>query len=148
MPTAEIQVGTAILHGINNSGSAITMLGYATFVLDSVKGQHKFGIDAITDEKGFDVSLIAKNAHVETDINWMPSGATRAAAATTTVFLSPLAKVTLANFKVAAFNGDWIYFGDETIDLSAGNPGKMSLKIRKYDDSTQNAALTATPVSG
>lgn len=148
MPTAEIQVGTAVLHGINNSGSAITMLGYATFILDAAKAQHKFGLDTVTDEKGFDVSLVAKNAHIETDITWTPSGATRAAAATTTVFLSPLAKVTLANFKVAAFNGDWIYVGDESIDLTSGAPGKMSLKIRKYDDSGQNTALTATAVSG
>jgi hypothetical protein len=143
---SEVQNGTGILHGIGDNGSGITMSGYATFILESAKGGHKFKLEPIEDEMGFDAALIATNAHVEMDITWTPSGASRAAAATTAVFLTPLAKVTLANFKVEAFNGDWVYVGDQSIDLSHGN-AKMSLKVRKYDDSTQNASLTTT-VSG
>lgn len=142
----EVQTGTGILFGISNTGAAITMTGYASFILDSSKAGHKFKLDAVEDELGFDKSLIATNAHLEQDITWNPSGATRAAAAATAVILNPLAKVTLANFKVAAFNGDWVYVGDESIDLSHGN-AKMSLKIRKYDDAAQNTSLTTT-VSG
>ena len=143
---AEVQTGKGVLWGISNSGAAITMLGFATFIADSVKGNHKFKLEAIEDELGAEVSLIATNPHVEIDITWTASGATRAAAAATAVFLTPLAKVTLANFKVTAFNGDWIYIGDESIDLSHA-AGKISLKLRKYDDGTQNASLTTT-VSG
>jgi hypothetical protein len=47
---------------------------------------------------------------------------------------------------VAAYNGAWIYVGDQGVDLSHG-VAKVSLKIRKYDDSTQNTSLTTT-VSG
>jgi hypothetical protein len=43
--------------------------------------------------------------------------------------------VTLANFKIAVYNGDWVYVGDESIEVSNSGPAKMSLKIRKYDDS-------------
>jgi hypothetical protein len=143
---AEVQNGTGILFGISNSGSAITLEGYATFILETTKGQHKFKLEAVEDETGFDRSLIATNAHVEIDITWTPSGATRAAAAETAVFLTPLSKVALANFAVVAFNGDWVYVGDLSIDLSH-KQGKMQLKLRKYDDADQNTSLTTT-VSG
>src|SRR5947209_7733849 len=106
---AEIQNGTGVLWGITNSGSAITMSGFATFILDGAKGGHKFDLDALKDETKYDVALIAANGHLELDITWTPSGATRAAAAATAVFLAPLAKVTLANFKLSAYNGDWVY---------------------------------------
>ncbi len=142
---AEVQTGTAVLHGITNDGSAITIEGYATFILDSAKGGHKFKLDAVEDETGFDKCLVATNALVEMDITWMPSGATRAAAAATAAFLTPLAGVTMDNFKVTAFNGDWIYVGDQSIDLSHG-VAKMSLKLRKYDDSEQNTSLSTTVV--
>ncbi len=142
---AEVQTGTAVLHGITNDGSAITIDGYATFILDSAKGGHKFKLDAVEDETGFDKALVATNAFVEMDITWMPSGATRAAAAATAAFLTPLASVTMDNFKVTAFNGDWIYVGDQSIDLSHG-VAKMSLKLRKYDDTDQNTSLTTTVV--
>lgn len=142
----EVQTGTGILHGISNTGSAITMSGYASFILDTVKGAHKFKLDAVEDELGFDKSLIATNSHIELDIMWSPSGATRAAAVATAVILTPLAKVTLAQFAADAFNGDWVYIGDESLDLSHGS-AKMSLKVRKYDDSTQNASLTTTVVN-
>ena len=122
------------------------MTGFATFILESGKAGHKFKLTAIEDELEFDAALIATNGHLEIDITFTPSAATRALAAGIAVILAPLAKVTLANFKVAAYNGDWIYVGDESIDLSH-SVAKMSLKIRKYDDSTQNTALTTT-VSG
>lgn len=143
---SEVQNGRGILFGITNSGSPITMEGYATFTLDAVKGAHKFKLDAIEDENAFDAALIATNTHIELDITWVPSGATRLAAAATAVFLQPLARVSLSNFAVGDFNGDWIYVGDQSIDLSHG-AAKMSLKVRKYSDTTQNANLSNT-VSG
>jgi hypothetical protein len=139
----EVQKGTGILHGIGNNGLPISISGFASFILDTAKAGHKFKVDEIQDENGFDKALIATNAHVELDITWTPSGANRAAAVTTAVFLSPLSKVTLGQFKVNAFNGDWIYMGDESIDLSHA-AAKMSFKIRRYDDSAQNASLVET----
>ena len=140
---AEIQTGTGIVYGVTNSGSAITMTGFATFILETAKGGHKFDLADIKDENNADVTLIATNARIELDIAWTPSGATRAAAATTAAFITPLTKVTLANFKVTAFNGDYVYVGDESIDLSHG-AAKMSMKLRRYTDTNQNASLVAT----
>jgi len=144
---AEVINGKGVVHGITNDGTAISMTGYATFILESVKGSHKWQLDEVKDEIKFDASLIGTNPYVETTIAWKPSGATRAAAATTAVFLAPLAKVTLAHLKVGAFNGDWVYVGDESIDLSNAAVAGMSIKIRKYDDATQNTSLT-TIVNG
>jgi hypothetical protein len=143
---SEVQNGKGILFGVTNSGSPITMTGYATFILDTAKGAHKFKLTSIEDENEFDAALIATNTHIEMDITWTPSGATRTAAAATAVFLDPLSKVTLANFAVDAFNGDYVYVGDQSIDVSHG-AAKMSLKVRKYADGTQNSSLTNT-VSG
>src|SRR5262245_12670255 len=139
----EVQNGLAVVHGIRNSGSAVTITGYGSFVLDSSKLNHKFGLDELKNEIGFDVSLTATNAHIETEMTWTPTGATRATAEAGAVFLTPLAKVTLANFALATLNGDWVYIGDASIDLST-KMGKMSLKLRKYDDDDQNASLTTT----
>jgi hypothetical protein len=145
---SEIQAGTAVVHGITNSGSAITITGFATFLFDSAKGQHMFDIADVKDAVNFDAAAIATNEHIELDINFTPSGATRAAAAAVYAFPTPLSKVTLATFKITAFNGDWQYRGGTSIDLTNTGPGKISsLKIRKYADSTQNASLTTT-VSG
>lgn len=139
----EIQNGKATLFGIANDGTTIAMEGYATFTLEAAKGQHKFKLDTLEDEQGFDHALIATNGHIEVDISWNPTGATKAAAAATAAFLVPLRSVTLAHFLVAAFNGDWIYVGDQSIELNH-KIGKMSLKLRKYDDAEQNASLTTT----
>ncbi len=142
----EVQNGTAVAFGISNGGSPITVTGYVSIILDMLKGSHKFKIDAVEDENGFDKALIATNAHIELDITFVPTGATRADASAGAVFLDPLSKITIANLKVDSLNGDYIYVGDESIDLSH-KEAKMSLKVRKYDDATQNASLTTT-VSG
>ncbi len=139
----EVQSGLAVLWGVTNSGSPLSISGYASFILDTAKGQHKFKLDAVEDEIGFDRALIATNAHIELDLTWTPSGASRAAAQANASFLEPLAKVTLANFNMDAFNGDWVYVGDASIDVSH-KAGKMMLKIRKYSDADQNASLTTT----
>lgn len=144
---AEVQTGTAVVHGITNSGSAITLSGFATFILQGSGATHKFNLDRILDATKYTASLIATDGHLELDVKFRPSGATRAAAAAVAVFLAPLAKVTLANFKIAAFNGDWVYVGDEKISLSNTDAVDLELKLEKYDDATQNTALTTT-VSG
>lgn len=142
MPT-EVQNGTAVLFGIRNNGSAITIEGYATTIIDSAKLGHKFKLDEVEDELGAHTSLIATNPFYELDITFVPSGATRAAAQAVAAFIEPLAKCTLANFAVTALNGDYVYVGDGSIDLSHGT-GKQSLKLRRYADEDQNSSLTTT----
>lgn len=139
---SELQTGKGILWGVGGADSnSVTIEGYASFILDGAKGAHKFKLSAIEDENEFDASLIATNASKELDLTWTPSGATRAAALATAVYLKPLTKITLSNFKIAEYNDDWIYIGDQSIDLSHA-AAKISLKIRKYDDPDQNKALT------
>lgn len=143
--SAETQTGSGTLHGITNSGSAITITGYATFLLQSVKGSHNFQLGEVKDAIGFDATLLASNEYIETTLDFVLSGATRAAAAATAVMPAPIAKLTLANFKVALFNGDWVYVGGTVIDLSNIDRAKLNgLKMRKYADAAQNTALTTT----
>jgi len=144
----EIQTGRAVLYGIQSSnGLGISgtteATGYASFIWDSAKAQHKFKIHDVQDENEFDAAAIAVNAHKELDIKFTPAGATRAELQGKVVFLEPLSKVTLSGFKIDAFNGDYQYRGDQSIDLSKA-VGSMMLKIRKYDDDDQNASLTTT----
>ena len=141
----EVINGSAILHGIRNDGTAID-IEYLAFI-DTAKLQHKFKIDDIEDEQGFDASTVATNEHYEVDITLTPKGATRSAVEAATVVLDPLQSVTFAHFAVDIYNGDWIYRGDQSIELSKGKEGKVTLKFRKYADATQNTSL-ATTVTG
>lgn len=143
MPT-EVINGKAILHGIRNDGTAID-IGYDAFI-DTAKLQHKFKLDAVEDEQGFDASLIATNEMYEVDITLTPNGNTRALAQDATVVLDPLESVTFSHFAVALYNRAWIYIGDESIELSKGKDGKVTLKFRSYADSDQNTSLNTTVV--
>ena len=142
----EIQTGNGKLFGITNNGTPATISGFATFVPKSKKINHKFDLNADKDGNNADNTLIATNAMLEGTLEFEPSGATRAAAAAVSVFLTPLATVTLANFQLAALNGNWIYVGNQSIDLADGSSAKISLPVRKYTDATQNTLLTTTVV--
>jgi hypothetical protein len=139
----EIQTGKAILWGINGSP---TVEGYAGVLLQDGKLEHKFKMTPIEDEREFDVSLIATNEHFETTLTWTPASTSRAGAAATVSTPEPFKKITLSGFEVEDMNGDWIYVGDASVNLSH-TAGKMSLKVRKYVDALQNASLAST-VSG
>ena len=140
----ETQNGKATLYGISNSGSPITIEGYASFILESAKVGRKYDMEVVKDENNFDAALIWTNGHDEVDVPFVVSGATRDSAAATAVFLSPGAKVTMANFKAAVCNGDWINLGDQSLDLTQKGPAKMTLKLRRYVDTDQNDSLTTT----
>jgi hypothetical protein len=139
----EVQNGDAVLFGMRNDGTAITIEGYATFLLDGAKLTHKVENEFVKDELGYDASVISTNAYREIDLTFVPSGATRDAAETVATIPTPLAKVTLTHFALDDYNGDWVYMGDAAIDLGHG-VGKMTLKLRQYDDETQNASMTTT----
>ena len=139
---ADIQNGRAHVHGITNNGTTYTITGYATFTLEGLSLAHNFRLKEIIDENDADAALVATNPFIEMDINFKPSAETKAAAAGIAVFLTPLATVTLANFKVAAVNGAWIYVGSGKIDLTQNDNAKQTLRVRRYVDSTQNTLLT------
>lgn len=139
----DIQTGVALIQGIRNNGTPISITGVATFLMDTAKATHKFKITEGEDETGFDANLTATNPYVEADVDFKPSGADRDAAADVAVFLEPLQTVAMANFEVSEFNGNWIYMGDGSINLSHSH-ATMSLKLRKYKDATQNTSLNTT----
>jgi hypothetical protein len=140
----EIQNGQAVLFGIANDGSKITISGYASFILQDGKLDHKFKMTAVEDENEADAALIATNEYVEATLTWIPSGANRAAVlATITTLPTPLQKITTTHFAVALLNGDWIYVGDASINLTHST-GKMSLKVRQYVNTAQNLSLVQT----
>lgn len=136
----EVQNGKAVLWGISGS---INIEGYASFILQDGKLDHKFKLTPIEDETDHDATLIATNEHFETTITWIPAGSTRAAALATVTVPDPLQSITMSGFDVDLLNGTWIYIGDATVNVNHA-AGKMSLKVRKYADETQNASLSNT----
>ena len=136
----EVQNGLAYIHGIRGD---VGIEGYASITLDSVKASHKFKLDAIEDAIGFTAALIATDAHTEVDVTFLPAGGSRAGAEAGAAFITPLKSVTLSGFSVAEINGKYVYVGDASIDLS-NKQGKMTLKLRRYDDAAQNDSLTTT----
>lgn len=142
MPT-EAQSGDAILWGMRADGSAITIDGYATFILSSAKLDHKADIETMKDETGFDRNKIATNSRKEGTFAFTPSGASRADAEAVAVCPSALTKLVISGWAVDEFNGNWLYEEGASIDLSQ-KAGSMTLKLVKYDDDTQNDLLTTT----
>jgi len=137
-----VQTGTATIEGIGNSGSAISVSGFATFLLQNLDLTHKFDRREVKDASGNDAQLSARNAYVEMTVDFVPSGATRAAAVAVVVFPTGLTKVTIANCEVGEVNGDWIYMGDAKLQLKNTESGTYSLPLRQYVDSTQNSSLS------
>jgi hypothetical protein len=138
----EVLHGSAVLHGIRNDGTAID-IDYDAFI-ESAKLQHKFEQDVVKDEQGFDAAWAATNPHYEVDITLVPKASTRAAVEAATVVLEPLDSVAFTHFAVAIFNRTWGYIGDQSIELNAGKPGKVTLKFRSYADTDQNTAFATT----
>lgn len=144
----EIQHGTATLYAIANNGSAITLSGYATIMPQTANATQNFEEKVTKDATGSDANWTSTNEHYVIKIKFVPSGATRAAAGAVAAFVNPLAKVTLANFRVSAFNGDHQNMSGATIDLGNEKNCEMDLTLRRYADSTQNTLATGTAISG
>ena len=134
-----IQSGTAAIEGLGTAG---TISGFATFLLQNLDLTHKFDRKEIKDATGEDAQLSARNAFFEMTVDFIPSGASRAAAVTVgNVTISPLAAVTLASFEVGMVNGVWIYVGDSKLSLKNDSPATYSLPLRRYTTNTQNTSL-------
>jgi hypothetical protein len=147
MALPEIQTGTAKLMGITNSGTAIAISCFATFVAQAIDLADNTRIKEEQDETDFDVTLIATNQNIEGRLTIEPSGASRSAAAAVAVFLAPLSSVQLSNFKLAALNSNyWIYMGKQRIMLNNKDSAKIELPVRLYANSAQAAALSTTVV--
>lgn len=111
----------------------------------SAKMTANFDEESVRDEHGFEQAWNAKNLHYLNDFAFKLVGPTQAQAIAGGVFLAPLAVVTLSGFDLAAFNGAYQNMSGQEIDLGNTKVGDMSLKLRKYDDATQNSAANTTP---
>jgi hypothetical protein len=163
----EILVGQAVLHGIQNDGSAITINKYATFIMTKISAQHMFELKKVKNELDFTTAAVSVDEGADITIDLTISGGTsgtRTSAAATGIFPAPLTKITLSHVKIQTafetsnntsgatgtkiFDGDYSYEGGTTIDLNNADFAKLSgIKLRKYADSAQNVSMT-TAITG
>lgn len=165
----EILTGHAVLKGIQNDGTAITLTGYVSSIINKITGTHNFEMDTVKDEKNFTAARCATDENIELTVDFTISGGasasvttvgTRALAAAACVFPAPLATIALAHCKtqgcfgssgntsVKLFDGNYQYMGGASIDQSSGDFVKLTgLKIVKMADATQNTQLL-TAITG
>ena len=113
---------------------------YAGVTNEQLQAAHAWESEEIKDDKGFDMTWIARNENFTMSVEIKLTGASKAAAATAAVFLAPYAAVTLSGFTLSWMNAVWQYVGGTTINLSASKHGTANIKLRKYADATQNTA--------
>ena len=146
-PLQETQVGaTAYVHGISNDGTPFTLSGYASFVPESDDLTQTWNEKEKMDSTNNVQTIIATNAKYERTLRVSITGATRAAAVAASVFPAVLAKITVAHYAVAAYNGDWRLKPGTKMSLKFDDELTMEFPMEKYVDATQNAALVTTIV--
>ena len=160
-----IATGRATIRGIPTAlagsasdmatGTAVTISGYIG-IPDNVKIGHKAKMSEVIDGQGFDTQLGWVNQYLEGTFEFQPaavSGAnTFANAKGQAVILSPGSTVAITGVDCGpqnvttspdyGYNGTWLYVGDASVTLKAGDNATMSLPLRKYVDTTQNTSLT------
>lgn len=131
------------------SGSAMTFDVILYPIPQSAKMDHEFKLDIVEDSNGDDISLRAHNEMYSGDIGMVlvdqSSTSSLANAESGGAFLSPLSTVTISACQLATWNGTWQYRPSSSIDLQNTQPGKMSYKLVRYANSTQQTLLTSTP---
>lgn len=153
---ANVITGDAVIHGIPSNGSAITLTGYASFLMDKVKAAHMFESYYTKDNQGNDAGATAFNEHAEVDVDFTITGSTRANAANNAGFPGPLSVMSLANLQcIGSFfstssgilSANMLYVGGASLDLSQLIAGKITgLKMRVYANSAQNTLMTTLVV--
>lgn len=133
MPTQETQVGVAKIFSVIN-GTLTTLSGAATLTVENADLEHKFKLDESKGQDGNTETLFGSDEQYDVTINFMPNGATRAAAVTSAANLIPsmLSKVVLASFAIARLNGDYNYIGGGSIKMVRDKECVMGLKLRAY----------------
>ena len=147
MATQEIQVGVAKIFGIFG-GSIVTLTGSATVTLENVDFEHKFKLEESIGQDGNCETLYATNEQYDIAINFMPNGATRAAAAVSAdgFIPAPLSKVVLSGFQIAKYNGDYNYVGGATLKIVRDKECVGNMKLRAYI--ANRASLTSPAIVG
>ena len=166
-----IATGRATIRGIATAlaGSAtnvapttpVSISGYIG-IPENVKISHKAKMSENVDGQGFDTQLGWVNQYLEGTFEFQPAAPsgtnTFTAAKSQGVIIGPGSTVAITGIDCGpqgstpgtpvtaspdyGYNGTWLYVGDASITLKAGENATMSLPLRKYVDKTQNTALT------
>lgn len=148
-PIPEVQVGAvAYLFGITSSGSAIALTGVTSFELESDDLTQQWTEKENKDTTGNVQNITQTNFKKERSVKFMPSGATRAAAAAVADAVLSLLVLIVANYKVSSFNGTWRIRPGTKINLKSDDNASIDLSVEKYDNASQNTALTGVPIVG
>jgi len=152
-PIQETQVGAvAYLFGITTDNTPIVITGLASFELDSDD------ISLVWDEKdnkdttGNTQNKTRTNYRYERTIKFIPSGATRAAAAQIAdnqgSGILNLQNLVVTHYKVSVFNGTWLINSGIKVNLKMDDNATIDITCVKYVNNAQNAALTGAPIAG
>ena len=148
-PITETQIGAvAYLYGVANSGSPFSFSGAVTFEIDSADLTSTWKEKENTDTTGNVQNIIQTNFKYEQSVKFHPTAATRTLAASYADTAVTAISLTIANHKVAAFNGTWRVKAGTKINLKMDDTASMDLSLERYLNSGQNTALTGTPISG
>jgi hypothetical protein len=159
-PIAERQIGAvAYLFGITTSGSPISiqfMVGGiggsaasgGSVELDSDDVSFTWKEKENTDTTGNVQNITQANFKYERTIRLIPSGATRAAAASYASQVLICDSMVVANYKVTAFNGNWRIKPGTKINLKMDDNAGLDISAEMYYNTSQNSALTGAPITG
>lgn len=141
MAFTEVQQGIAKVFAMDGA-TVVVLTGAATITLTGADLEQNFDSETLKGQNGEVETLIGSNQNLTCTINFMPNGATRAAAITSCANIQPgiITKVVLSSFAIARYNGDWNSMG---YTLRMANDGAVAMTIRLQAWITNRAALTA-----
>lgn len=145
---AQIFRGRAQIEGVAGTFDVLTKK-----INQSISATQQYDEHIVQDANGNDAAWMSRNEKFEGDVQlWLVANdsSTRAQVATAAAFLSPFAIVTLSGFELAFLGTTgspvtWQYISGATISLDSMSQGKMSVKLRRYADATQNALAATIP---
>ena len=157
-PIPEVQLGAeALIFGITTNGTPISITGLAEFELDSDDLTLTWDEKEFKDTTGNDTNITQKNFRYERSIKLLPSGSSRTNAVAVAEYsiadnggvYVPLqmTSIYVANYKIAAFNGEWIVRPGTKVSLKMDDWCSIDVSCKRYANAGQNADLN-TVITG
>ena len=131
-------------------GTAFAAVGVVLYpIANSLKAGHEFQEDIIPDEQGNDYAWRSYNEKIMGDVGLVlidkSAVSTAANAKAGGVLLSPYTILTVSGCDLAIWNTTWQIVSGSDINQEATAVGKMTYKLRRYVDPTQNALAASIP---
>jgi hypothetical protein len=145
----EQQIGaTCYLYGIGNDGNTVTIGPLDQFEFDSDDLTSTWKEKENADTTGNVQNIVQTNFKYERSLKLFISGPTRAAAVLVVGEILTALKLTIAHYKVPAFNGVWRVKPGTKINLKMDDNATAEIPIEQYLNAGQNTALTSAPIVG